>query len=216
MPLHIKDDTTALHVAQLAKLRGIFKQDAVEISRASEVGPGGGGNSATGTFRPAPGRSSTPAPHGRGGGQGALRRAIRRAVTIFVDASALIAIIAGEADADALADVLEADRTRLCSAMSVWETVAGLCRPHACAVPDARAHVRAFLDAARFQFIVIGEREADLATDAYARFGEGRHPAALNMGDCFAYACAKANDAALLYKGDDFATTDLRQVLFGT
>ena len=45
--------------------------------------------------------------------------------------------------------------------------------------------------------------------DAYAQFGRGRHPAALNMGDCFAYACAKSNQARLLYTGEDFAKTDL-------
>jgi len=49
----------------------------------------------------------------------------------------------------------------------------------------------------------------ELALDAYARYGKGRHRAALNMGDCFAYACAKANRAKLLYKGDDFVHTDL-------
>ena len=49
---------------------------------------------------------------------------------VFVDASALIAIVAGEADAAELADLLEADRLRLCSAVSVWETVAGLCRSY--------------------------------------------------------------------------------------
>ena len=48
-----------------------------------------------------------------------------------------------------------------------------------------------------------------LAADAYARYGKGRHVAALNMGDCFAYACAKAHGARLLYKGDDAARTDL-------
>ena len=131
-------------------------------------------------------------------------------MTIFADASALIAIIAGEDDADALADTLEADRVRLCSAVSVWEAVAGLCRSYALTVPDARTRTRGFLDAAGVRFVAIGEREADIAANAYARFGKGRHPAALNMGDCFAYACAKANDAALLYKGDDFARTDLR------
>ncbi len=47
------------------------------------------------------------------------------------------------------------------------------------------------------------------AVDAYADFGKGRHLAALNMGDCFAYACAKANGAKLLYKGNDFTHTDL-------
>lgn len=40
-------------------------------------------------------------------------------------------------------------------------------------------------------------------------YGKGRHPAALNMGDCFAYACAQAHRARLLYKGEDFARTDL-------
>lgn len=130
-------------------------------------------------------------------------------MTIFADASALVAIITGEDEADAMADALEADRLRLCSALSVWETVAGLCRSYAFSVPTARAHVRRFLDAGRFQFVGIGEREAEIATDAYAQFGKGRHPAALNMGDCFAYACAKTNDARLLYKGEDFARTDL-------
>ena len=55
----------------------------------------------------------------------------------------------------------------------------------------------------------VGERELRLAIDAHARYGKGRHRAALNMGDCFAYACAKANDAKLLYKGEDFSKTDL-------
>lgn len=130
-------------------------------------------------------------------------------MTVFADASALIAIITGEDGADSLADALEADRLRLCSALSVWETVAGLCRSYAFSVPTARAHVRRFLDAGRFQFVGIGEREAEMAADAYLQFGKGRHPAALNMGDCFAYACAKANDAKLLYRGEDFARTDL-------
>ncbi len=128
---------------------------------------------------------------------------------IFADASALIAIIIEEDGADALADALDADQLRLCSALSVWETVAGLCRSYTFSVPTARAHVRRFLDAGRFQFVGIGEQEWEIAAEAYAQFGRGRHPAALNMGDCFAYACAKSNRAKLLYKGEDFAKTDL-------
>lgn len=128
---------------------------------------------------------------------------------LFADASALIAVIAGEDDADALADALEADNGRLCSAVAVWETVAGLCRSYAFSVPAAREHVARFLEAGSFRFAGIGERETRLATDAYERYGKGRHPAALNMGDCFAYAYAKANGAKLLYKGEDFTRTDL-------
>jgi ribonuclease VapC len=130
-------------------------------------------------------------------------------VTIFADASALIAIIVGEDGADVLADTLEADRDRLCSALSVWGTIAGLCRSYTFSVPAARDRVRLFLGAGGFRFVSIGEREFELAADAYAKFGKGRHPAALNMGDCFAHACAKANRAKLLYKGEDFAKTDL-------
>src|SRR3954453_6483522 len=100
---------------------------------------------------------------------------------IFTDASALIAIISGEADATELADVLEADRPRLCSAVSVWETVAGLCRSYMYSVPAARTHVRRFLEAGNVQFVGIGEREFDIAAEAYAQYGKGRHPAGLNM-----------------------------------
>lgn len=126
-------------------------------------------------------------------------------MTVFVDASAFIAMIAGEDGADAL----DADGERLCSAVSVWETVVGLCRSHGHSVPGARERVRRFLEVGGFRFVAIGEQEADIAAEAYARFGKGRHPAALNMGDCFAYACAKAQGAKLLYKGEDFGKTDL-------
>jgi ribonuclease VapC len=50
---------------------------------------------------------------------------------------------------------------------------------------------------------------ATTAAAAFDRFGKGRHPAALNLGDCFAYACARAYRAPLLYKRQDFAKTDI-------
>ena len=128
---------------------------------------------------------------------------------IFADASALIAIIAGEAGADDLADRLEADPLRLCSSLSVWETVVGLCRSYMFSIPPAREHVGRFLRIGSLQFVNIGETEFHIAADAYAHFGKGRHPAALNMGDCFAYACARTNKAKLLFKGSDFSKTDI-------
>ena len=128
---------------------------------------------------------------------------------IFVDASAMISLMTGEDDADDLADRLGAEQSRLCSAVSVWETIAGLCRTYMFSVPSARATVQSFIELNDLKFVGIGEREFDLATEAYAEFGKGRHPAALNMGDCFAYACAKANRAKLLFKGEDFTKTDI-------
>ncbi len=128
---------------------------------------------------------------------------------VFTDASALIAIIAGEADAGDLADLLEADRERACSAVSVWETVAGLCRSYMYSVPAARTHVGRFLEVGKLRFVGIGDREFEVAAEAYAQYGKGRHPAGLNMGDCFAYACARTNRAKLLFKGEDFTKTDV-------
>lgn len=128
---------------------------------------------------------------------------------IFVDASAMISMMAGESDADQLADRLEAERGRLCSAVSVWETIAGLCRTYTFSVRSARTEVQSFIDLNDLKFVNIGERELELAAQAYAEFGKGRHPAGLNMGDCFAYACAKAHRAKLLFKGEDFTKTDV-------
>jgi ribonuclease VapC len=128
---------------------------------------------------------------------------------IFVDASALIAIIVGEPDAAELADRLAAARLRLCSALSVWETVVGLCRSYVFSIPSAREHVNRFLVLGKMQFVNIGQLEFEIAADAYTHFGKGRHPAALNMGACYAYACAKNNGAKLLFKGSDFGETDI-------
>ena len=130
-------------------------------------------------------------------------------MTAFVDASALISMIAGEADGRTLSERLDTEDTRLCSALSVWETLAGLRRSHDLPLDVARARIRGFLAAADISFVVIGEREFEIAADAYEQFGKGRHPAALNFGDCFAYACATTNSARLLYKGDDFTRTDI-------
>ncbi len=54
---------------------------------------------------------------------------------------------------------------------------------------------------------------ADIAGRALVKYGKGRHPAALNFGDCMAYAVAKSFDAPLLFKGDDFSQTDVKSVL---
>jgi ribonuclease VapC len=128
---------------------------------------------------------------------------------IFIDASALIAMMAGEDDADALADRMAEERVRLCSAVSLWETTAGLCRSYGFSASAAKALVKDFVAAHGTDLAPVGDREYELAADAYADFGKGKHPASLNMGDCLAYACAKSNNASLLFKGSDFSKTDI-------
>jgi len=128
---------------------------------------------------------------------------------IFVDASALVAIIAAEADAAELASKLRDGSTVITSAVAVWETAAALCRSHRYTPQLASRTVDDLLEVLSIEYVGIGRTEAELARLAYEKFGKGRHPAALNMGDCFAYACAKANNARLLFKGGDFGQTDI-------
>jgi ribonuclease VapC len=129
---------------------------------------------------------------------------------MFVDASAIVAILTREPDADALADALEAAPLPITSPVAVFEAVLGICRKHHASVAEARQDVREFLAAARIRTVPITDQEAETALEAFARYGKGRgHPAQLNMGDCFAYAIARNHRAALLFKGEDFNKTDV-------
>jgi ribonuclease VapC len=63
------------------------------------------------------------------------------------------------------------------------------------------------------EIVPFTSEHAALARDAWRRFGKGRHPAGLNLGDCFAYALAKSRDEPLLFKGEDFARTDVKAAI---
>lgn len=71
----------------------------------------------------------------------------------------------------------------------------------------------ALLGAAAVRCVAVDELQARLARDAFARFGRGRRPAALNYGDCFAYALARATERPLLFKDEDFGRTDITPAL---
>ena len=74
---------------------------------------------------------------------------------------------------------------------------------------NAASAVEDFLILTEIEVRPVPAEVRGLALDAFDRFGKGRHPAALNFGDCFAYACARFAEAPLLYKGDDFPQTDI-------
>ncbi len=129
---------------------------------------------------------------------------------MFVDASAIVAILTREPDADALADVLDGAQAPITSPIAVFEAVLGLCRKRHASVAEAEADVRAFLAAAGVGSVAITTNEVETALAAFARYGKGRgHPAQLNLGDCFAYAAARNHRTSLLFKGDDFSKTDI-------
>ena len=129
---------------------------------------------------------------------------------MFIDASAIVAILTREPDADALADVLESARSPITSPIAIFEAALGICRKRHASVEEAGEDVREFLGVAGVRTVSITEREAETALAAFSRYGRGRgHPAQLNLGDCFAYAMAKNHGTALLFKGEDFDKTDI-------
>lgn len=128
---------------------------------------------------------------------------------MFLDASAIISIIAMEDDASSLAGRLARAPAALTSAVAMFEAAAGLARIANAPVADALAVVDHFLEEVGARVVAIDETTAHAAVQAFGRFGKGRHPASLNMGDCFAYACARQFDQALLCKGNDFPHTDV-------
>lgn len=130
-------------------------------------------------------------------------------MTIFVDASAIVAIIYGEPEADDFADAIESHNDRYYCAVGAWEAAQAIAKLKTISLQQAADAVSSFAEEAGLRLVPIGEGEGREAIVAAARYGKGRHPAQLNMGDCFAYACAKTNGAELLYKGNDFAQTDL-------
>lgn len=73
--------------------------------------------------------------------------------------------------------------------------------------------VRSLIDALRPTIVPVDEAMACLAFDAFRKFGKGRHPAALNYGDCFTYAVAKHLELPILFVGEDFSRTDIMSVL---
>lgn len=125
---------------------------------------------------------------------------------MIVDTSAFIAIALGEPDAEALLRALHGASVRRMSVASALE---------ACLVLVGRlgeagkSDCDALLRQLRIDLVPVDLAQGQIAQEAAVRFGRGRHPAALNYGDCFSYALAAATGDALLCTGDDFPATDL-------
>ena len=133
---------------------------------------------------------------------------------IVVDSSAVLAIFLQEPDAGRHAQRIEADADPVMSAANVLESSIVLRTLKRIAPDEAERWLDQFLVAARIRVEPVTPDQIDLARLAHARFGKGTgHVAQLNYGDCFAYALAKRLNAPILFKGEDFARTDLQAAL---
>jgi ribonuclease VapC len=125
---------------------------------------------------------------------------------MIVDTSAVIAILRGEADAEAMAQALGRAPVRRMSAANFVE--AGILTDRN-RNPLLSRRLDSLLREVAINIESVTVRQAEIAREAYRDFGKGRHPAGLNFGDCFAYALAKVANEPLLCKGNDFRQTDI-------
>jgi ribonuclease VapC len=126
---------------------------------------------------------------------------------MVIDTSAIVAIALNEPDAASLEQRIADDPVRVISAATILE---------AAMVIEARlgeaggSELDLWLHKVGVEIVAVEAEHADQARRAWRRYGKGRHPAALNYGDCFSYALAALTGEPLLYKGNDFSQTDIR------
>jgi len=128
---------------------------------------------------------------------------------MVVDASAIIAILKGEPEDKAFANVLASDSAPKMSPVN-WFEVALKTETYK---DTSFAAWQQFAARLGLLIVPVDERQMRLAHLAWRNFGKGRHPARLNMGDCFAYALARSLNEPLLYKGRDFVHTDIASAI---
>jgi len=125
---------------------------------------------------------------------------------MVLDSSAIIAILLREPEAEDFAQTIAENSPNLLSAASLLEISIVIDTRKG---EDGARDLDLFIYRAGIEIVPVDAAQAEIARIAWRKYGRGRHKAALNYGDCFSYALAKARGELLLYKGSDFAATDL-------
>jgi ribonuclease VapC len=131
---------------------------------------------------------------------------------MVIDTSAILAMLFDEPEADEFERLVEADPVVLVSAVSRVEATFVIEGRKGDA---GRIRLNRFLELSGAEVIPVSADQAEVACEAFRRYGKGRHPANLNFGDVFTYALAKTTGEPLLFKGGDFSRTDLSSVAQG-
>ena len=129
---------------------------------------------------------------------------------MVIDSSALMAILLSEPDAEQIERAINADPTRFISGVSVVETSMVVENRYG---PIGGRELDLLLHNAAIEVVSLSPEQVDWARYAARIYGRGRHSARLNFGDCFSYALARVSGEPLLFKGEDFAETDIPAVL---
>jgi ribonuclease VapC len=126
---------------------------------------------------------------------------------VIVDASAVLAVLLKEPEEHRFADMLVEARDKV--ALSPVNYLEIALRVDRGDMPDTSQKLHEILVRMNVELVDVTPQQAQLAREAYQKFGKGNHSAKLNLGDCFAYALAKARGEPLLFKGEDFRLTDV-------
>jgi ribonuclease VapC len=126
---------------------------------------------------------------------------------MVIDTSALVAILLGELEAEPFALAIAGDPKRLVSTFTALETAIVI---EAKKGESGGRELDLLLHQARIEMAPLTAEQFEIARSAWRRYGKGRHPAGLNIGDCCSYALAKCAGEPLLFKGDDFSQTDIK------
>jgi ribonuclease VapC len=127
----------------------------------------------------------------------------------FIDTSVFVAILAKEPDRREYSRAIAAAERRLTSPVVRLETCIVLGSRLFVSPREAERQYEKFLDQANVVEAPIDSTVGAAAVACFEKYGKGKHPARLNFADCLSYACAKATGARLLFKGEDFAKTDV-------
>ena len=125
---------------------------------------------------------------------------------MVIDTSALVAVLRDEPERRRLNEAIESTETRFMSTATFVECSIIMEARHG---DDGLRAVDLLIADAGVELTPVDVEQARVARRAFSQFGKGRHPAALNFGDCFSYALAKVTGRPLLFKGADFAHTDI-------
>lgn len=128
---------------------------------------------------------------------------------MVIDTSALVAILTGEPEQTRFIHAISGASQCLLSTANWVETSIVVETRYG---PAGLHHLDRLLARANIETAAVDANQAHRAREAYQRYGKGRHPAGLNFGDCFSYALAATRSEPLLFKGNDFAQTDIAVV----
>lgn len=132
---------------------------------------------------------------------------------MMIDASAFLAILLQEPEGPEMAERIAVAKSPYTSPLAVYETCTRLMNARQMTADQAQDTLRDLLDEAAVRVVPVTESMITVALKAFEKYGRSRHPADLNFGDCFAYACARAYRAPLLFKGNDFSQTDINDLV---